>query len=279
IRYCSLYFFICIYTAIIAKLKLTNLVFNMKIEILCSTMHGKVPLSIDKGFNQEKMIIVNQCAEDSDCNNSYLNFFERGISKSRNRAISNASADICLITDNDVYFDKNILRTIQKSFDDYPEADILTFQIETPEGDRFKNYKKDFFWHNNLSVAKVSSVEIAFRRKSIIEKNLKFDENFGLGSMFPTGEEYIFLSDALKSGLKIGYIPEVIAYHPKESSGGDFKNLSLIEAKGAMIRRVFGFKGIIVCLFFSLKKYKSSNMGFNTFFKIMVNGYLKSCKL
>lgn len=247
----------------------------MKVQVLCSTMNGQQPLLFKKGYIPLSLIVVNQCNDISHENFCYLNFYEKGLSKSRNRALENSNADICLITDNDTYFNNETISIIESSFLAYPEADILTFQVETPDGDLYKKYNENFFWHNKISLAKVSSVEIAFRKNSILKNNIDFDEDFGLGSLYPTSEEYIFLADALSKGLKIGYIPKVIVYHPKESSGGDFNNKELIYAKGAMISRVFGSKGILICFLFSLKKYRYSDMNFLNFFKLLRSGYFK----
>ena len=126
------------------------------------------------------------------------------------------------------------------------------------------------------SIMKVSSIEIAFRINSIKIKNLKFDEKFGLGTNNPTGEEAIFLSDALKQGLKILYIPLPIVFHPKESSGGMFKdNPKLIRAKGAMFYRIFGIWGYLVSFLFALKKYRMSNYKFFKFLTYMLEGINK----
>ncbi|MDR7017303.1 glycosyltransferase [Acinetobacter sp. 3657] len=247
----------------------------MKIEILCSTMYGAIPLCLNRGTPPHNIIVINQCVDEIHENKSFLNFYERGLSRSRNRGLEKSNSDICLITDNDTFFNDNMEDVIKKAFSDYPDADILTFQVETPEGELYKNYKENFFWHNKLSLAKVSSVEIAFRRESILKTNIKFDEDFGLGSYFPTSEEYIFLADAFSKGLKIGYVPKVIVYHPKESSGGAFTNKELVYAKGAMINRIFGKKGILICFLFSLKKYRYSGMSFLSFFKLLSIGYLK----
>lgn len=250
----------------------------LKIQVLCATMFGKVPLFFHKGKFFENMVVINQCDSENHENGGFFNFYEKGLSRSRNRGIELSNADICLISDNDVYFNDNTIDIIIKSFLDYPEADILTFQVQTPDGEPYKKYKNNFFWHTKITLAKVSSVEIAFRRENIIKNNIKFDENFGLGSTFPTSEEYIFLSDALDKGLKIGFIPEVIVYHPKESSGGNFNNLDLVSAKGAMISRIFGKKGFFICFLFALRKYRYSGMSFFKFFNIMISGFLKHQK-
>ena len=45
---------------------------------------------------------------------------------------------------------------------------------------------------------------------------------FGLGTIFNTGEEFIFLSEALDQNAKILFIPDYIAVHPRDSSGKRF---------------------------------------------------------
>lgn len=250
----------------------------MKIQVICSTMYGKNPLFLEKGGAINDFLVINQCKEKSHEVNEFINCYETGLSKSRNKALIYSDSDICIISDNDVYYSQNSIDIIKNAFEKYPQADAITFQIQTPEGEMYKNYPSEFFWHNKLSLAKVSSVEIAFRRKSILKNDILFDEKFGLGSEFPTSEEFIFLSDCLSKNLKIAYVPKVIVFHPKESSGGDFSNANLVKAKGAMIHRVFGKKGILICLIFSLRKFKYSGKSFFNFFKIIFSGFLNHKK-
>ena len=250
-----------------------NGVYLMNVQVLCSTMNGEVPLFFEKGKFPKKYLIINQCKNPSFYRDDFINFCESGLSKSRNRAIENSESEICLIADNDVYYSENSFEIVEKYFSLYKDADILTFMVKTPTGDLFKKYKNNFFWHNRLTISSVSSVEIAFKRSSIIDKEIVFDNSFGLGSIYPTGEEYIFLNDALKKGLKIGFVPEVIVHHPMESSGSDFRNIKLIISKGAMVRRVFGVFGIFICLYFSLRKYKKSDLKFMKFLKYICFGF------
>lgn len=182
-----------------------------------------------------------------------LSYKEKGLSKSRNKGISNATGDICIISDDDVEYIKNYEEIILKAFDENPDIDIITFRIVTPEGEMFKNYKDNEFEHTKRSILKVSSIEVAFRLKSIKNNNIRFDEDFGLGSKYISGEENIFLMDSIKKGLKIKYIPEVIAIHEKESSG-KILNEKAIYSKGPLFYRLFGLKSIILNLGFVIKK-------------------------
>lgn len=221
-------------------------------------------------------IIINQLIKKQKSNydkSELYSFQEKGLSRSRNKALRYALSDICLVSDDDIVYKNNIEKLVVDTFDRYPEADIITFQVETPEGEPYKNYKDRPFSHSLRTLMTVSSVEIAIRRNRIIKTGLSFDERFGLGTEYPTGEEFIFLSDALRKGLKILYVPIPIVVHPRESSGGAFvNNPKLIEAKGAMFYRVFGSKAYLISVLFALRKYKMARVSFIHFFKLMLVG-------
>ncbi|WP_063728218.1 glycosyltransferase family 2 protein [Kosmotoga sp. DU53] len=215
---------------------------NTKLLIINQTRQKKSGLKEEALFLDSKNIRV-------------LSFNEIGLSKSRNQGIKNATGDICLISDSDVEFKNNLETIITDAFANNPEADIITFQIETPDHKKFKKYPKKEKWHNIFSIMKVSSIEIAFRRKAIQENNLLFDENFGLnGNIFPFGgEENIFLYDCLKKGLKIKYIPKPIVIHKKESTGKKLDYETLF-TKGALFARIFNHYCWIVNILFIIKK-------------------------
>jgi len=93
----------------------------------------------------------------------------------------------------------------------------------------------------------------------LIKKNqIKFDERFGLGTNFPSGEEYIFITDCFKSGLTVKYLPINIGVHPNETSGMDFYTTpEKVLAKREMIKRIFTWKSPIFIFLFWLKKFPS----------------------
>jgi glycosyltransferase involved in cell wall biosynthesis len=241
----------------------------MRFQILVSTVNNNFRKSggIYLIINQ----LLNKSLEKHSVDNVYT-YYEKGLSKSRNKAISKSKAEICLISDDDLVYKENIETIIVNAFNENKDADIITFQVETPDEEQYKNYKRESFWHTKKTLMGVSSVEIAFRRNSIVESNLKFDERFGLGTNLPTGEEIIFLTDSLRNGLKILYIPVPIVIHPLESSGKDYDNKILIKAKGAMFYRIFGLSGYLLSILFAYKKHKLSKYSFFMFCKLMFSG-------
>lgn len=263
----------------------------MKVQVLMSTMNLKsvtdLPAGLNKLINDNvKCTVINQSEGSkfnyiSDQNDIKIHSFsEKGISKSRNRNLQLLHEKIGLITDQDIMFKTGFQDLIIEAFEQDPGADIITFQIEDEQGKPFKKYKQHSFWMNQRDIMKVSSVEIAFKTRAIMENKIKFDEEFGLGSMFPTGEETIFLSDALHKGLKIKYVPKPLVIHPKGTSGHNFENNEqLIAAKGAMFFRIFGIKAYMISIIFALKKYRKSSENIFNFVKLMFKGISSYKKL
>lgn len=214
-----------------------------------------------------KVLIINQtdnCNILEQNNVKMLNLNEIGLSKSRNRAIENSTGEICIITDDDVKFKNGIFKEIEKIFTENPNIDIFTFKYDKYDKNLNKKYKKDSFMHNKFSISKVSSIEIAFRRQSVIQNNIKFDENFGLNSRYLSGEENIFLKDSLDKRLNIMYYPLVIAEHPNETSTSTWSDKKIF-SKGALLYRLYGNLSYLLIFVFGLKKYKEYKKSYNIF--------------
>jgi len=262
------------------------------LSLLLSTANerlNQIDSSLKEKYENVELVIVHQIY--TDCKqqfnyDTYEKLFirnEKGLSKSRNIALANANSDICMLCDDDIKLVQNFNKIILDTYNENPEADIICFQAIDENGIKFKNYHPKKRWLNLMTLMKVSSIEITFRLKSIQEYSIKFDENFGLGTKMPTGEESIFLVDGYKKGLKILYVPVPIVIHPLESSGTEWDNENMIKAKGAMFARMFGKLGYFFNLLFSLKKYNlyKNKHSFRKFFGMMnygLNFYLKTRK-
>ena len=203
-----------------------------------------------------------------------------GLSNNRNNALKLISNGIVLCSDDDVKFYKDTFKNVIRSFTKYPQADIITFKIKTPCGKDFKHYPDNFLKHNFKTIFRVGSVEIAFRVKKIKDANLSFDEKFGVGSdKYQVGEEYIFLSDALKKRLNCYFLPIPILIHPLISTGDSLEE-KIIYSRGAVLARTYDKFSYFMDFLFAIKKYPNfkKKIGFGKYLKLMIKGsksYLK----
>ena len=180
---------------------------------------------------------------------------EMGLSRSRNKcmeiALQENLAEFMYIADDDITIIYEGLKKLCKNAVDF-NLDIVTGKIKTTNGNNYKKYKNYQKNINIISCAKISSVEIVLNCNFFVKNEIRFDEKFGLGSVYKCGEEYIFLTDAYKKKAKIEFFPEVICIHPSESTGK--KLLNTAKARGAVFIRVYGIIGFIFIFFFVLKK-------------------------
>lgn len=162
----------------------------------------------------------------------------RGLSSNRNIALQAASAPICLISDDDVYYTEEGLKTVINGFSNNPQADIITFQFSCDKDIKFYP-EKSFSLTRPPKGYYASSIEIAFRRRKVIDNGVCFNENFGIGGKFMAGEENIFLHDLLRAGLTGIFIPSVIAHHPSLSTSSRHDcNPEYIRTKGAVFTHI-----------------------------------------
>lgn len=170
----------------------------------------------------------------------------QGVTKCRNNGLKLATGDVCVIADDDViYTDKNFDAIV----DAYKKHnfDIVCFKINTGVNMKeYKRYPKEVTAIHSIYQYSASAVEITFKRQSVHQKNIRFDERFGLGSWLNTGHEDIFIHDALKKDLSVGFVPEYIVRHPYESTIKSFPKYAKrrVRAIGALDARLNGYLAI-----------------------------------
>jgi glycosyltransferase involved in cell wall biosynthesis len=223
---------------------------SQHLEILVSTMDKTSLAFLDDMFPLHKLeefniLVINQVPENTKLksnleNVTIINSLEKGLPQSRNIALQNASGTICLIADDDVKYVCGFKEIILTAFEKHIEADIIAFQMVDENGKLFRDYQ-DIVKHNEQTIYTINSVVIAFRLESVKQK-VSFNPNFGLGTKFQVGNEYVFLRNALKAGLSIYFEPKIILSHPKFSSGQDIASDRLIYGRSALYYKYYGLR-------------------------------------
>lgn len=213
-----------------------------------------------------------------DCNFTLITSKDIGLSKNRNLSFkylndSDMIFDAIYICDDDVAIIKENLFHANFLMNKLG-VDIFCGKILSENAEDFKNkypLRKSKIHHFNAM--RVSSVEMLISPLAV-RKSILFDESFGLGTDLPSGEEYIFITDHLKSKSKIIYFPIPFCFHPNITSGLDFfSNENKISAKGKMFKRIFGqCLGGVLSIVFSMKKYREykKHIGFWKFLEIIL---------
>lgn len=182
-----------------------------KIEILLSCMFLSDSEEIIKRSHiTSDTVIINQCDEENykeeNICNALLRTFsvtDRGLTKSRNLAISKSQADICIICDDDEIFNEGYEKAVSSAYDALPDADIIIFDMV----DRPLKWGNSIKRLGYIDLMSVSSWQITFRREKLLASGVLFDENMGAGSGNGAEEEFRFLTQCRKAKLRIYHYP------------------------------------------------------------------------
>lgn len=239
----------------------------MRVQTLISTMNLKDHQQLLEDMQiASPSVVINQVTKSQSriinsttTPNKIFSFNEKGLSRSRNKALALSSSEICIIADDDLKYTSNYIKTITEAFDKYPQADIIAFRVDSD----FRRSSKKILQPGRVSFIssmKLSSVQIAFRRESIEKKKIRFNERFGAGAELYMGEENIFLADCIRSGLKIYSYPKKIAdLQQSESTWFQGHNKKFFEIKGRVFYQISSVLTPLNIIQFALRKRQLYN--------------------
>lgn len=231
----------------------------MKLEVLMSCMHQQDAKLVQESRLTGDVVVVNQCDREGyaeyETPAGKVRMFstkERGLTKSRNFAVSKAQAEICLICDDDELFVPDYAEKIVQAYEQLPQADVIIFKmVNRPPS--FADVIRPLRW---MDCMKVSSWQISFRRERLLAARVKFDEFLGAGTGNGAEEELKFLLDCKKAGLSVWYVPVEIASVAQTASTwfGGFTE-EFFENRGATTRYILGlFLASLYAVYYVVRK-------------------------
>lgn len=233
----------------------------MKLEILMSCMHQKDNELVKKSQITGDVLVINQCDREEyteyETEHGTARMFstkQRGLTKSRNMAIRKAHGDIGLLCDDDEVFEPQYEDIILNAYQKLPQADVVIFKMKnypTTLGDEIIELRFP-------KTLKVSSWQISFKRESLLKAGVQFDELLGAGTGNGAEEELKFLTDCEKAGLKIYYVPEMIAsVGQTESTWFEGFTEQFFINRGATTRYILGAPlATVYAVYYVIKKRK-----------------------
>ena len=181
-----------------------------KFEILCTTMHQNDFSKLEEMNVHSDIVYANQCDRTAYDEKEFeghtakmISTQTRGVGKNRNILLTYASADICLMADDDVTYKDGVEETVLSEFAAHPDADIMIFHIESSRADENKiRYSKTKKCRGFYRMP-WGAPRIAFRRDSVQKANVWFTTLFGGGATFPSGEDSMWLAGVKRKGLAL----------------------------------------------------------------------------
>jgi glycosyltransferase involved in cell wall biosynthesis len=202
-------------------------------------------IQYSKSGPDREIIVLVQNPDESNYNTEKLQgklveLKSRGVAKSRNAAIQYASGKYLIFGDDDITFVEEGLQECIAYFESHPDCSIIMAQTSDENGKLRKAYPKKAHKLSRFNSAKAATYELMIRIESIRNAGIRFDENFGAGADNYLGDEYIFIADSIKKGLKGVFLPIKLAIHPSESSGSAWGTQRDLGARAKVFSRVFG---------------------------------------
>ena len=186
----------------------------MNVQVLIATMNQKDDQLLYKMNIQTDAIVGNQCDRNEVIQQEFrghsvtwLSFQEKGVGLNRNNALMRSNADICILADDDVTLEDGYEELICSAFQDCPDADVLV--LNTIADHRFQNKKITRIHRFNYQ--RYGAARLAFRRRTVSMAGIYFNQNFGGGTQYGSGEDTLFLKACLDKKLKIYGVPTAIA--------------------------------------------------------------------
>ena len=141
---------------------------------------------------------------------------QRGLSRARNAALEDISADLVAFPDDDCVFASDLLERVARRFAGDRALDGLTGRAVDETGRSSQSWAQDpapltreNLWNRAISFT-------IFLRAPLVARVGRFDEQLGLGATAPwaSGEEIDYLVRALDAGARIEYDPALVVTHP-----------------------------------------------------------------
>ena len=141
---------------------------------------------------------------------------QRGLSRARNAALEDISADLVAFPDDDCVFASDLLERVALRFAGDRALDGLTGRAVDETGRSSQSWAQDpapltreNLWNRAISFT-------IFMRTALVDRVGTFDEALGLGAAeaWSSGEEIDYLVRALDAGARIEYDPALVVTHP-----------------------------------------------------------------
>ncbi len=236
-----------------------------RLQVLVATMHQKDLSIVEKMNIRCGAVIANQADRDQILVEGDLKMITtttRGVGLNRNIALLASEGDILLFADDDVVYHDDMPQAVLEAFRENPQADVLVFGMDMIKNgiiiDRrhLKNHRLHVF-----NAMRFGTCRIAIRRKALLRANILFNQNFGGGCPFSSGEDSLFLKACFDRGLKVYAHEYVLGTCAKDSStwfaGCDEK---YFYDKGVLMRYLFPRVPHVMALYFAIRFKRTTDI-------------------
>lgn len=248
-----------------------------QLQVLVATMHQKDTSIVEKMNIGCDAVIANQADRNDILVTERVKMITtntRGVGLNRNIALLAADAELLLFADDDMVYYDGMAEAVEQAFRDNPQADVLIFGVDiTRNGEiterRHLKPRRLRVWNS----MRFGAVRIAIRRTALLRANIAFNQNFGGGCPFSSGEDSLFLKACFNAGLKVYTHSYVLGTCAKDvSSWFVGYNEKYFYDRGVLMRYLFPKCPRLMCLYFGIRFKRETKIGALQRVKLMLSG-------
>lgn len=253
----------------------------MELEVLVATVQ-QTDLSLMEKMNlRQNAVIANQCGrwdytqvQTEGKRVRMLSTDTKGVGINRNLALQLAEADILLFADDDMVYYDGALQGVLDAFRQNPDADVIFFCMDyTRDGEIFEQRRHKAKRLHTWNCLRYGAARMAIRREAVIRHKLTFSTLFGGGCQYSSGEDTLFILDAVRAGLKLYTSEYVIGKCAKDSSSWfSGYNEKYFYDRGALVACAFPKTKQLMKWYFAWKASKKAKMPLKAVMKQMNPG-------
>ena len=248
-----------------------------RVQVLVATMDQRDLSLLAKMNLQCGAVVANQAGRNEiivSGDKKMITTDTRGVGLNRNIALLAADADIVVFADDDVTYYDGLEENIRNAFRQNPKADVMIFGMDmvkdgqVSEKRRLKNGKLHV-WQS----MRFGTYRIAARRRALLRCNIMFNQNFGGGCPFSSGEDSLFLKACFNNGLRVYGSEYVLGTCAKDSSSWfTGYHEKYFYDKGVLMRYLFPRIPRVMALYFAIRFKRKSELTVKQRVKWMLKG-------
>lgn len=253
----------------------------MELEVLVATM-GQTDLSLAERMHLcQNAVIANQCGkwdfiqkQIGDKQIQMLSTDTKGVGINRNLSLQLARADILLFADDDVTYYDGALQGVINAFRELPDADVIFFSLDyTRDGEVFEQRRHKTKRLHTWNCLRYGAARMAIRREAVVKHRLAFSTLFGGGCRYSSGEDTLFILDAVRAGLRVYSYDYVLGKCAKDSSSWfSGYNEKYFYDRGALVACAFPKTKHLMKWYFAWKTGKKAKISLRKALRMMNPG-------
>lgn len=253
-----------------------------KVQLMISTMHQTDYSLLERMNVQTDAIVVNQCnrneIEEFEFRGNHIKWIslaEKGVGLSRNTALMRATGDILVFADDDVTYADGYESMILKAYEKHPKAGMIVFNVPSVNLNRMNYIIKKDVRIPLIRSLRYGTYRFTVKRTELLKKNIFFSLLYGGGARYQAGEDCLFISQVIQSGIQVvASAMSLGTVNHQDSTWFQGYTEKYYIDKGVWLANAFPVLKHLYIFYFAYRmRHNTEQFGFRAIYKLMKKGF------